>query len=424
MSRVKLLGVFILFVLPISAQSLEECRRLANEHYPEIKRYDIISKTEQYSLANAAKAWIPQLQFFSQASYQSSVSTYPKLLGLLLNLAGENGYMQKDQYRVAIDVNQLIWDGGKNRANKSLINAESNEQSKTVDVTLYQVQQRVDNLYFGILLLDERIKQTELTSNLIERNLAKVRSLYKNGVAMQSDVDEMEVEFISIKQKLEQVKTVRFSYRQMLEIFIGQRLWDENLMRPTAQIPIIRTSLRPEIQLFEAQINKIEVQIKLLNASVMPIMSAFAQGFYGYPGLDMFKSMMSSRWRLDGIIGVRLTWNLAAFYTQHNSLKKLKLAKEQIDLQKEIFLFNTNIQTTQDDGEIERLRKTVSDDEKILKLRRSIRIAAESQLEQGVIDTSDLLNKITAEQLALQIQSEHEIELLQTIYRLKNSLNQ
>ncbi|MBQ3254341.1 MAG: TolC family protein, partial [Rikenellaceae bacterium] len=159
-------------------------------------------------------------------------------------------------------------------------------------------------------------------------------------------------------------------------------------------------------------------------ASLMPRFSAFAQGYYGYPGLDMFKSMVSSDWTLNAIVGVRMSWNIGAFYTKRNNLEKLNAAQKQIAVQRDVFLFNTEMQTTQDDGEIARLRKAIEDDNRIVELRRRVRMAAESQLENGVIDATDLLRKITDETSATLARSTHEIELLQAIYRLKTTLNQ
>jgi outer membrane protein TolC len=156
----------------------------------------------------------------------------------------------------------------------------------------------------------------------------------------------------------------------------------------------------------------------------MPRFSLFAQGYYGYPGLDMFQSMVSAEWTPNAIVGVRMSWNIGAFYTKRNNLEKLNTAQRQIDIQRDVFLFNSEMQTTQDDGEIARLRQAVADDERIVELRRRVRMAAESRLENGVIDATDLLRKITDETNAMLNRSTHEIELLQAQYRLKHTLNQ
>jgi len=408
-----------------SGQSLEECRRLARENYPEIRQYDLISQTEQYNLSNASRAWIPQVTLSGQATYQSATPTYPEAFNTILQANGiEMAGISRDQYKVALDVSQNIWDGGQTKATKAIAEAEAEEQRNRVDVSLYDLQSRVDNLYFGILLLDERKAQTEALIEVLASNLARLQTYYKNGVAMQADVDAVEAELLSARQTLGQVESSRASYRRMLEIFIGQPLAAENLERPAMQQLQSRTSARPELALFEAQVDKLAAQRKAVNASLMPRFSAFAQGYYGYPGLDMFKSMVSSAWTPNAIVGVRMSWNIGAFYTKRNNLEKLNAAQKQIAVQRDVFLFNTQMQTTQDDGEIARLRQAITDDSRIVELRRRVRMAAESQLKNGVIDATDLLRKISDETAAALARSTHEIELLQAIYRLKTTLNQ
>lgn len=425
MRRTVLLSFAVLYAFISPGQSLDECRRLARVHYPEIRQYDLIAETEQYNLSNAVRAWIPQVVLSGQATYQSATPTYPEAFDAMFAASGmDMSGVRKDQYKVAVDISQNIWDGGLSRANRAIAEAEAAEQRSRVDVSLYDLQSRVDNLYFGILLLDERVAQTEALVCVLESNLNRMRVYYSNGVAMQADVDAMEAELLTARQTLGQVEASRASYRRMLEVFIGQPLTEEKLQRPTVTNVISRTSARPELALFDAQSHKLAAQRKAINASLMPRFSAFAQGYYGYPGLDMFKSMVSAEWTLNAIVGARMSWNIGAFYTKDNNLRKLDAAERQMALQREVFLFNTQMQTTQDDGEIARLRCALEDDNRIVELRRSVRIAAESKLENGAIDATDLLRKITDETTAMLNRSTHEIELLQAICRLKTTLNQ
>ena len=282
MKHICLLCGMMWLALSASAQSLDECRRLAREHYPEIRQYDLITQTEQYNLSNAAKAWIPQVTFSGQATYQSAAPTYPEAFSSMMQTNGIHMTgVQKDQYKVAVDVSQHIWDGGKSKADRALAKAEAEELRRKTDVSLYDIQSRVDNIYFGILLLDERKAQTEALIALLESNLARMRTYYKNGIAMQADVDILEAELLTARQTLGQVESSRSSYRRILEIFIGQALTSPQLERPTLKELGSRTSARPELALFNAQTNKLEAQRKAIHASLMPRFSAFAQGYYG-----------------------------------------------------------------------------------------------------------------------------------------------
>ena len=425
MKRIALLCGCLLAGLSAGAQvTLDECRRLAREHYPEIRQYDLVRRTEEYTLSNARRAWLPQLSFAAQATWQTEVPSFPNALaGMLAQQGIDMPGMNKDQYKAALELNQTLWDGGKSEADKRIARAEAAEQARSADVDLYALQGRVDNLFFGILLLDERIAQTRLTLDLLRSNLEKVRALQRNGVAMQSDADAVEAELLTVNQQLTQVTASRDSYRRMLEIFTGRPLGGEQLERPDASEPRSMESSRPELALFDATADKLTAQERLVKAATRPCFGLFAQGYYGYPGMDYFQSMMSPDWSWNAMAGVKMSWNFGAYYTRKNSLAKLRTAKEQVEMQREIFLFNTRLQTAEESGDIARLRKALADDDRIVALRRSVREAAESKLRNGVIDTDDLLRKITDEAAAATARSAREIELLKTIYELKHTIN-
>ncbi len=424
MKKIITLG-FVLLGLQLHSQTLEECHRLAKENYPEIKRYELIDKSEQYNIKNALMAWAPQINISAQATYQSASPTYPEVFNAFLAMNGIDMLgIDKLQYKAAIDVNQNIWDGGYTKANLDIAKADAKTERKQNEIALYNLQSRVNDIYFGVLLLEERKSQTENLIEVLESNLSRIKVYQKNDIAMQSDVDAIEVEVLTAKQNLEQVKSSLKSYRQMLESFIGQSLKDEKLQRPAMPQIANQTSNRAELQLFELQKEKLSSQRKLINSSLMPHFSLFGQVYYGYPGLDMFKSMMENNPDLNAIAGIRMSWNLGGFYTKKNNLNKILIAERQIELQKDVFLFNTNLQLSQNNSEIERLKQALIEDEKIIDLRRSIRIAAESKMENGLIDATELLEKINQEASSLINRSQHEIELLQNIYKIKQTLNQ
>jgi outer membrane protein TolC len=181
---------------------------------------------------------------------------------------------------------------------------------------------------------------------------------------------------------------------------------------------------RPEMRLFDAQLDLANAQEKALDAALMPKVGVFAQGFYGYPGLNMFDDMMRHRWSLNGVIGARLTWNIGALYTRKNDKAKLQLQREMTESNREVFLFNNRLEQIQQQEEIARYRKLMAEDEEIIALRKAVRKAAESKLAHGIIDVNDLLREINQENAARVQQSIHEIEMLKEIYDNKFTTNQ
>ena len=418
-----LTGSLLSAVWALQGQTLDECHRLACEHYPEIQQYNLIRLTEQYDLSNAARAWLPQVSMSAQTSWQNKVPEFPDAFSAILsqqNLSLQG--LNKDQYKIALEVNQTIWDGGQSKANRRMTEAAANEQEHQTAVDLYALKERVNHLYFGILLLDERLRQTELTLDLLQSNLEKIRAWVRHGVALQSDADAIEAEWLAVGQQRTQIEASRESYRRMLAIFIRRPL-DDELQRPQLSEPLSRESARPELELFQAQSERLTAQESAIKSATRPKFGLFAQGYYGYPGLDYFAGMFSSDWSWNALIGVKMSWNFGAYYTKKNNLSKLRIARQQVDLHRDIFLFNSRLQVTEEEGEISRLRQALADDDRIVALRGSVREAAESKLRNGVIDTNDLLQKITDEATARSARSAREIELLQTIYELKHTIN-
>lgn len=416
-----LLGVLI--GVPSWAQTLEACQQLACDHYPEIRQYDLIRQSEQYDLSNAARSWLPQVSFSAQATWQNRVPEFPSALSGMLDQAGVSlRGLDKDQYKVALEVNQTIWDGGQSQADRRVIEATADEHRQATEVDLYAVKGRVNDLYFGILLLEERLGQTDLTIALLQSNLDKVRSLVTNGVAMQTDADAVEAELLSIQQQRVQIEASRASYRRMLELFIGQRL-AERLKRPELVGAVSGESARPELAWIDAQQERLAAQELSVKSATRPRFGVFAQGYYGYPGLDYFAGMVSTDWTWNALIGVKMSWNFGAYYTKKNRLSNLRVAQQQLDIQRDVFLFNTDLQVAEEQGNISRLRRALADDDRIVALRRSVREAAESKLRNGVIDTNDLLRKITDEASARSARSLREVELLKAIYELKYTIN-
>ena len=408
--------------------TVDECQRMAQENYPLIRQYDLVEKMTGLSVSNAAKAYLPQVTLSAQATYQSDVASFPSEIENLFSLIGVDMHgLNRDQYRVMLDVSQMIWDGGATKARKEMERAEGEVSRQNIAVELYALGKRVNDLYFGILLLEEQLAQNGEMRRLLQENYDKVSAMISNGVALPSDLDAVEVELLTSQQQRVQIESSLAVYRKMLAILVG----DENIEQATLTKPAYTDvwtesgiDERPEMRLFDAQISRLDAQRRGINASIMPQFGAFAQGFYGNPGLNMFNDMIENRWTWNYIVGVRMQWNISSFYTRKNSLSKLDLARKQVENTRETFRFNTALQLSEEQQTVERLQKVAADDAKIIALRTSIRQAAEAKLQNGVISVSDLLAELTKENNAKITHSIHEIELLKSIYDIKLTRNE
>jgi len=412
-----LFGLLILGQLNLNAQglSVETCQEKAKANYPQVKQYGLIEQTSQFNLSNANKGYLPQLSLSGRLTYQSQVTELPK--NLPINLPG----LSKDQYQAILEASQVIWDGGAIKAQKSINDAGSKVEKQKLDVDLYTLNDRINQLFFGVLLLNEQIRQNYILQNELLINFQRISAYKQNGVANQTDLDVIKVEQINANQRDTELISTRKSYLFMLSTLTGLVINEQtDLIKPEMNLSIVdTTNHRPEIGLFDAQNKLFESQKDLLNAGNLPKIGLFLQGGYGKPGLNMLTNEFSAFY----IGGVRLAWNFSGFYTQKNNINKLEISKKSVEIQKETFLFNTGLKTSQQQIEIEKLKTVISNDDEIIHLRENIKKAAMAKLENGTLTMNDLIREINAESQARQVKSLHEIQLILTIYQLKNNVN-
>ncbi len=405
--------------------TIDDCVDKAIDNYPLISKYKLLENTTEIELSDINKGWLPQIGLYGQVTAQNIVPEFPDALqGVLQQMGHEPEGIGKAQYKVGIDVSQTVWDGGASSAKRNLAITQEAVKQASLDVELYTVRQRVENIYFAILLTEQQIAQSRITYNLLQANLVKLRSMLKNGIAVQSDVDMVEAQALTLNQSVRQAQCSVEGYRRVLGIFTGMDMMSEVLVMPGASMPDTDNQKRPELRLFEKQIANNSATERLSDVSLMPRVGLFAQAYYGYPGFDYFKSMMNRDQSFNIMAGIKVSWNIGSFYIRKNTRRRTSASNAQIEADKELFLFNNRLQSTSQMSNINGIRSMMEDDVRIVELRQNIRRAAESQLDNGVIDATALLTKISDENAAQLTSIFHEIQLLQEIYKLKYTLNQ
>lgn len=423
--RTVLALICLLHFLVMSADvTIEQCVDKAIANYPAIKKYNLMAAANEIELSDINKGWLPRIGVYGQATAQNIVPSFPEALsGVLQNMGQEMRGMGKIQYKVGADLSQTIWDGGVSKARREMSRTQEAVQRAGLDVELYQVRQHVENLYFAMLLTQEQIEQSHITYRLLCDNLDRLRSMYSNGVAMQSDIDMVEAQALTVNQTIVQARSALDGYRMALELFIGESLENETLTMPACEVPLDAEPDRPELKLFESRLEYNKATDRLADASLMPRIGLFAQGYYGYPGFNYFQSMINRDLSFNFIAGVKVSWNIDSFYTKSNRSRKTAINTAEIVADREAFLFNTHIQSVSQTEAIRGIIDMMKDDDRIVALRSNVRKAAESQLVNGVIDITALLTKISDENIAKLASKYHEILLLQEIYKLKYTLD-
>lgn len=395
--------------------TLGECRQLARENYPLVRKYDLIRQSEQYNLKNAAKGYLPQLSLSGKATLQTDVTKIP------VSLPGiDVPTLSKDQYQALLEVSQTIWDGGAIRAQKQDAGASADIDRQQFEVDMYTLNGRVNDLFFGILLLDEQLAQNGLYRKELQRNYDNVAGYMDNGIANQADLDAVAVELLAAGQQRIELESLREAYAEMLGMLTGTELDGQALVRPSVPQETAPLEInRPELGLFDARDRWLDVQRRAVSAKNRPKISAFVQGAYGNPGLNMLKEGFMPY----AIGGIRLSWNFGNLYTSRNSLRLIETSRRDVATQRDVFLFNTRLEATRQSAEAQKYRDVMRDDDRIVELRENIRRAAEAKVAYGTLSVTELIREIHAEESARQSRLLHGIELLKSIYELKNTTN-
>ena len=421
--RIKTITLFLALVsyAPCFAQlSIEACYEKARANYPLIKQYGLIEKTKEYNLSNAAKGYLPQVTFSAQATYQSDVTEIPIDLDAIGLTGVKIPSVSQDQYKMELALSQTLWDGGAIRSERKTLRTQAEVDQRDMDVNMYTINERVNQLYFGVLLADAQLEQNKVLQAELRRSCEQVSSYIKNGIAQQSDLDAIRVDLLKAKQTEAQFEHTKRAYREMLSRLIGEEIGEETrLVKPEAVRPLTKENNRPELELYQARIRNLRAQDSRITAGMMPKLGLFVTGGYGKPGLDMFEDNFKAYY----LAGVRLSWNLGSLYTRKNDRRKIQTGIRSIETQRETFLFNTSLDVAQRNATIDKYIDQLKYDDEIIALRGSVKRASEAKMANGTLSGTDLTRDIHAEQSAIQDKILHEMELLQAIYNLKYVTN-
>ncbi len=419
MKKYLLLAVSVLAICFISiaqtqkSLTIDSCYVLARQYYPMVKQKDLIEKSKEYSIDNASKGYLPQVNFNGQATHQSDVTQIPISLP---NITIPT--VSKDQYKIYGEISEPLTDLVVIKQQKELLASNATIQEQQLEVELYKIKDRINQLYFGTLLIDEQLKQTSLLKKDIQSGIDKMNSAIANGIALKSSADGLKAELLKADQHNIELKASRKAYIDMLSLFVNQPL-NENTQLEKPQNKIVSSSInRPELIVFDSQKKSFDIQNKLITAKNVPRLGLFFQAGLGNPSpVNIFKNELSDYY----IGGVRFSWSLTGLYTMKRERQLLDVNSSMYDVQREVFLFNTNFTLKQQDAEISKMQELIKSDNDIIVLRSGIKNTANSQLQNGIITANDYLHEVNAEDQARQNLLLHQVQLLMAQYNYQTT---
>ncbi len=401
--------ILFLFIAPFLALaqqklSLEDCYDLANKNYPLAKQNNLLSQKKNLELQTLSKDYLPKIDLNAQATYQSDVTQVPVKIP---NSTIEP--LNKDQYRATLDVNQVIYNGGLYEVNTKIKETENKLEQQQVTVNLYQLKNRINQLYFSIFLLQERAEILLAKREQLKSKITEVKTGVKFGALLPASEKVLEAENLKIQQQLSEIKFDKKKALESLSTLTATPL-EENttLVKPTLNLDLNSKNNRPELQFFDLQNEQIEISKKAITRNNLPKMKAFSQVGYGNPGLNMLDNSFQTFYML----GLKANWNVFDWNKSKTEKEILSVSENIISNEKETFLLNNKLQLQEMNNEIQKLEEIISADSDIISLREAVLKSSDAQLKNGVITSSDYVVELTNLYEAKTNYKLHEIQLL------------
>lgn len=394
----------------ISSLSLEQCYEKARDNYPMVKQLDLIKKSTEYNISNANKAYLPQVSITAIEGY--IINGLPSFAP---GAPSDNGSLK---FIGIGQINQTIWDGGGTKVQKDMIRANAEVEKANIEVSLFALRERINQLFYGVLIINEQLRELDILRQNFNRNANKVKLSADNGLAYNSDVDEIKVELLKADQRVDEFVYTRKSFIAMLSIMIGEPLKEDLVLdKPSIDVALPGAVTRPELTLYNYQQRLAEQQNALSRVGYMPKIGLLGLGVRLEPGAQFGTQAIQSL----SLAGINLSWNTMGLYRNKNNRNQTRISMARIQNQQEIFLFNTNLEMAQEANVIEKQRSIIAKDQQIIELRGSIRKSYELKYQNGISTVQDLILAVNAESEANSNKALHEVQLMSSISSYKTT---
>ncbi len=390
----------------VNSINLEMCYRLARENYPRLSDTLRQQQISDLKLKNFGTVWNPQLNLNGQGTYQSEVTK------VSVPIPGINiPSPSKDQYKVYLDLKQTIYDGGATTANSQAEKSGLAADRQNLEVELYALNDKVNQLYFAVLLMTENESVMKLKLSLLDERIKLLESAFKNGMVTSRDLDLLKAERLLTDQQIGEIRSERLSGLGALGIITNQVL-NENT---TLAEPVVNKKseliTRPELKYFDLLGNKIDQNSQLLQKARNPKIFGFGQAGYGRPGLNMLKNTFDPYY----LVGLGVSWNILDRKQTGRSREILEVQKQMIGSQRALFDQSISIALFRANEAIKKAEQLLKIDEDLVVLRENIAKQSASQLGNGTITSADYVVDLNAVTQARINKKSHKVQFYQAI---------
>jgi outer membrane protein TolC len=399
--------------------SLYDCHEMALASFPTAENTTLLTTASEIRQKRLNANYLPRVQLNGQATYQSDVTKVdveipsfylPPPIDMEVSPTPlETPFPSNDQYKFTMDVYQVIYDGGLTGKQKKVDLASYEIEKTQVEVELHQLKENINQVYFSIIIIQENKKLLSILKDELLTKLKDIEVAVENGVALSSEADILKAEIIRVEQQLDEATIQKKAFLTILAELISSDLPAEIVLElPVNDISRLEISpARPEIRLFETQELLLEESKNLISSTWMPKLSGFGQLGYGNPGLNM----LEDNWTPYYIVGARLNWQIWNWNQNKKDKQILGLRQEIVQKNRQAFDKNLNMNLEQYLADIRKYEKLMSSDLEVIKLRQNIAQTASSQLDNGVITSSEYVSRLNEQAQARLNLEIHRVRL-------------
>jgi outer membrane protein TolC len=393
---------------PTDTLYLYECHRSAIENHPYYRQKDLYSQSNELRTKNHAANWYPSLDLNGKYTWQNEVVELPFPTDIIPGF--ETPLMPHYNYKLSLDIQQTIYDGGLTKSSKKVEASTLLVNQQQVEVSLNQLKDRVNQLYFYILLLQQQERSIQLKLDELKEKLTVIESGVKNEIFLDADLDIMKAEILKMNQLLSETDITKSSVFQMLGDLTSMDIQEGAVLAmPSMDVTVTVEIPRPEQVLYDLKILNLDASMDLVSKQRHPKAYVFGSFAYGNPGLNFFKDEFRGFY----VLGAGLKWNIWDWSKTSRSKQDINIQQEIVRSQKAAFDKNLQIQLAEKLAEISKFEEAVRRDKEIVLLRTKISRSAASQLENGVITPTAYITELNAETEARIRLETHKIQLVQ-----------